>query len=435
MSPDSLPFQLVQTELRSKLPFFAIASIVLAAAIASLLLAALRSRERLLFWLGIFSVLYAGRLFIDNGLVQAAMGLDERHVLPWILCLTYVIPIPYALFARELLGSGWKGSISIWFWVQIAFALSAIPIALFSHQSHWTELANGILVVGGTLVILFHIILRREGSAPSVMGLAWPLIVFGVFVVVTNIQAINRKYQAAGINLEPLGFLTLLGGMGFTASRSAIARERKLLEVEQELTTARRIQSSIIPDSSPNLPGLRIATRYQPMTAVAGDFFDFLQTSEDSVTVLVADVSGHGIPAALVASMLKVSFAAQREVAKNPAQVLAGLNAMLRGSLGGQYVTAACAAIDLAAHTITYAGAGHPPSLLLRKNSSVVIELAENGLFIGPFPHATYSNISVPFESGDKLLLYTDGILEATGSDGQEFGQKSVEAARPTREI
>jgi sigma-B regulation protein RsbU (phosphoserine phosphatase)/two-component system sensor histidine kinase ChiS len=100
---------------------------------------------------------------------------------------------------------------------------------------------------------------------------------------------------------------------------------------------------------------------------------------------------------------------------------------MLRGSLGGQYVTAACAAIDLEAKTITYAGAGHPPSLLFRKNIGAVVELAENGLFIGPFPQATYSNMSVPFQSGDKLLLYTDGILEATGPDGQEFGQRNVE--------
>ena len=163
------------------------------------------------------------------------------------------------------------------------------------------------------------------------------------------------------------------------------------------------------------------------MTAVAGDFFDFLKTSETSLTILVADVSGHGVPAALVASMLKVSFAAQREHANSPALVLAGLNTMLCGSLGGQYVTVACAAIDLAANTITYAGAGHPPGLLFRKKHGDVLPLAENGLFIGPFPQAAYSDMAVTFEPGDKLLLYTDGIVEAVGLDGLEFGQKNVE--------
>jgi serine phosphatase RsbU (regulator of sigma subunit) len=162
------------------------------------------------------------------------------------------------------------------------------------------------------------------------------------------------------------------------------------------------------------------------MTAVAGDFYDFLKTGEDSLTILVADVSGHGVPAALVASMLKICFAAQREHARDPARILAAFNAMLRDVLTGQYVTAACAVIDLAAQTVTYAGAGHPPALLLSKNGRDLTHLAENGLFIGPFPQATYSNICVPFQSGDKLLLYTDGIIEATAPDGQQFGHERL---------
>lgn len=162
------------------------------------------------------------------------------------------------------------------------------------------------------------------------------------------------------------------------------------------------------------------------MTAVAGDFFDFLTTSAHCVTVLVADVSGHGVPAALVSSMLKVCFASQREQANNPAAILTGLNAMLRGSLGGQYVTAACAAIDCEKRLITYAGAAHPPSMLLRKQTGEIIQLAENGLFIGPFPQANYQNVTIHFENGDKLLLYTDGIVEANGPDNEEFGRDQL---------
>ncbi len=245
---------------------------------------------------------------------------------------------------------------------------------------------------------------------------------FGVLVLLTN-----RGFRPGGVDVEPVGFLILLAGLGVTAARHTMASERKLIDVEQELATARRIQSSIIPQSAPVFPAIRLATRYQPMTSVAGDFYDFLQTGETCLTVLVADVSGHGVPAALVASMLKVCFAAQREHSQSPAGVLAGLNHMLRGSLGGQYVTAACAATDTQARTITYAGAGHPASLLLRSTSGKVEQLAENGLFIGPFPIATYSDISVPFQSGDKLLLYTDGITEAAGPDGEEFGREGLE--------
>ncbi len=419
---DSIPRHVVYATLRANLPFFGIACVTLLAGLSALLFARLRSRDRLLLWVGVFSVLYATRLFIQNELVRDAFNAPGRGYLPWVLCITYVINIPYGLFARELLGRGWKGVIVIWLWLDVAFALIAIPVAILAHYLYWTSLINGVLVVSGTLLILLHAVIGRRASNPYAASLLWPLLVFGILVLLEN-----KGVRPAGLDIEPAGFLILLAGLAWIAVRRAVATERKLIDVEQELATARKIQNSIIPHLPPELPSVRIETRYQPMTAVAGDFFDFLASSDHFLTILVADVSGHGVPAALVASMLKVCFAAQREQADNPAGILAGLTLMLRGSLGGQYVTAACAAIDTEARSITYAGAGHPPGLLLRKKMCSVEHLAENGLFIGPFPNATYSNVSVPFESGDKLLLYTDGIVEASAFDGEEFGRERLE--------
>jgi sigma-B regulation protein RsbU (phosphoserine phosphatase) len=418
VSPDFIPSHIVNAALRANLPFFAIACIAFTAGLSSLLLAWFRSRDRLLLWVGVFSLLYAVRLFLNNELFERAINTQRADLFPWTLCLTYLIPIPYALFGLELFGGGWRGVIALWLWFEVVFAVVAIPVSLFTHQLKWTDPINGVLVIGGTVLILVHVIVSRRDPNCFAASLTWPLIVFGIVVVLTN-----RGYsRPAGIEIEPIGFLVLLAGLGITAARRALASERKLMEVEQELATARRIQHSIIPQSLPSLPCLHLATRYQPMTSVAGDFYDFLNTSEHCLTILVADVSGHGVPAALVASMLKICFAAQREHANNPAEILAGLNVMLRGSLGGQYVTAACAAIDVAARRITYAGAGHPPGLLVRRSTCEIVQLAENGLFIGPFPMATYSNTSLTFQSGDDLLLYTDGIIEAPAPDGNEFG-------------
>ncbi len=422
MGPESIPRTVVDAALRANLPFFGIACVALIVGLASLLLAIFRSRDRLLLWVGCLSVLYAVRLIVDNDLVQGALQIHGHELSPWVLLLTYLIPIPFALFARELFGHGWKRSISIWFWIEVAFAVVAIPTALFAHQEFWTNLINGVLVIGGTMLILLHVLAAGKNSDYFVNSLKWPLIIFGVLVVLTN-----RGFRPGGFNIEPVGFLILLAGLCSTAARHALAKERKLIDVEGELATARRIQSSIIPHSAPDIPPLQVKTRYQPMTSVAGDFFDFLKPGDGRLTILVADVSGHGVPAALVASTLKIAFAAQREQARDPAAVLAGLNVMLRDSLGGQYLTAACAAIDVEGRTVTYAGAGHPPSLLLRRHSNEIVRLAENGLFIGPFPKAAYSNVSVPFASGDKLLLYTDGITEAVGADGQEFGLERLE--------
>ena len=110
MSPDLIPRQVVNLVLRTNLPSFAIARIILLGGALALALGRLRSRDRLLLWVGIFSTLYAARLFVQNELVRDAFNAPGREFIPWALCITYVINIPFALFARELLGIGWKGT-------------------------------------------------------------------------------------------------------------------------------------------------------------------------------------------------------------------------------------------------------------------------------------------------------------------------------------
>ncbi|MFZ0592040.1 MAG: PP2C family protein-serine/threonine phosphatase [Bryobacteraceae bacterium] len=421
MNPDLIPRHVVNAALRANLPFFAIACIVLIGGVCSLALARLRSRDRLLLWTGVFSTLYGTRLFVQNELVRDAFNSPGNEYIPWILCITYVINIPFALFARELLGRGWKGSIVIWLWLSVAFAMIAIPTAFFPYNVYWVSPINSLLVICGAVLMLLHVLVEGRAGNLLAASLLWPLLIFSVFVLLEN-----NGVRVGGRSVEPIGFLILLGALASIAARRALATERKLIDVKQELATARRIQSSIIPQSPPSANGIRIAARYQPMTSVAGDFYDFLTFSDDVLTILVADVSGHGVPAALVACMLKVCFAAQKNNAADPAAILSGLSVMLHGSLGGQYVTAACAAIDRKTRTVTYAGAGHPPTLLARGETGDLVLLAENGLFIGPFPKATYANISVPFHAGDRLLLYTDGITEANDPTGEEFGQERL---------
>jgi len=398
--------------LHQALPLIILASIISAAGVASFILWRLRSRDPLLLWLGMFASLYGLRLFITNDLTVVAR-------FPATV-ITYCIPIPLVLFLREFLGSGWKNSLVIWVWVEIAFAAIAIPADLLGYRNAAMNV-NGFLIISGCLLLLVQLFFfyRAEFGAVIIRS---GFVVFSVCVLVTNLG-----YYPIGQVLEPLGFLVLILALGSVAALRSISSERKLYAVEQELATARRIQSSTLPKSLPHMGGLTIATRYVPMTAVAGDFYDFLLIDESRMTILVADVSGHGVPAALVASMLKVGIAAQRHNAQDPAAVLAGLNGMLTGVLDGQFVTAACAFIDLAARTLTYSAAGHPPAVLARAATQDVVELTENGLMLGPFCNAAYKNLTVPFERRDKLLLYTDGIIEATLASGEPFGGEGLQ--------
>jgi serine phosphatase RsbU (regulator of sigma subunit) len=196
----------------------------------------------------------------------------------------------------------------------------------------------------------------------------------------------------------------------------------QLLAIQKELETARQIQLSILPDEMPRIEGLDIAARYIPMSAVAGDFYDFIVVDEKHLGILVADVSGHGAPAALIASMLKIALAAQVAHAADPAQVLSGLNQALCGKFQHHYVTAAYTYVDMSKRTLTYAGAGHPPLLLWGRSSAGVRDVLENGFFLGTFKMAAYSSIECPLAPGDWGLLYTDGIPETTNPSDVEFG-------------
>ena len=207
--------------------------------------------------------------------------------------------------------------------------------------------------------------------------------------------------------------------LALRAIREQLAQQ--LLTIQKELETARQIQLSILPSEIPNIEGLDIAARYLPMTSVAGDFYDFIVVDEKHIGILVADVSGHGMPAALIASMLKIALSTQEAHAADPAQVLLGLNQALCGKFQHHFVTAAYLFIDMENRTLTYAGAGHPP-LLLWGGPEGLRSVEENGLFLGKFSFATYSSVVLPLKAGDRLLLYTDGIPETANPAGVEFG-------------
>ena len=197
---------------------------------------------------------------------------------------------------------------------------------------------------------------------------------------------------------------------------------QQLVAINNELEMARQIQLSILPSDTPKLGGLEIVARYLPMTSVAGDFYDFIVVDEKHVGVLIADVSGHGLPAALIASMLQVALTAQSAHASDPGKVLSGLNQALCGKFQRNFVTAAYVFVDLEKNSMTHAGAGHPPLLHWRSSSGKASEVSENGLVLGQFPEETYSAVSLPLEYGDRCVLYTDGVLETSSPSDEEFG-------------
>jgi sigma-B regulation protein RsbU (phosphoserine phosphatase) len=207
-------------------------------------------------------------------------------------------------------------------------------------------------------------------------------------------------------------------------AHAQIAQQLIAMNIEMEM--GRQIQLSILPKSTPKLEGIEIVARYMPMTAVAGDFYDFIIVDEKRVGILVADVSGHGLPSALIASMLQVALTAQAGNASDPGRVLAGLNLALCGKFEYNFVTAVYVYVDLEKKTLTYAGAGHPPLLFWAKSAGGAKEVLENGLVLGMIPEATYQSLQIPIAAGDRGILYTDGIPETKNPAEVEFGTDRI---------
>ena len=203
-------------------------------------------------------------------------------------------------------------------------------------------------------------------------------------------------------------------------ARAQLAEQ--LLALNSELEMARQIQLSILPHSIPALPGLEIAARFLPMTSVAGDFYDFIQVDDKHIGILIADVSGHGLPSALIASMLQVALKGQAHHASEPTKVLTGLNLALCGKFAQNFVTAAYIYMDLENHLLRYAGAGHPPVLHWRNSAGKTGQVLENGLVLGMVEEAGYEALELTLEPRDRYVLYTDGVVEAANPARELYG-------------
>jgi serine phosphatase RsbU (regulator of sigma subunit) len=162
------------------------------------------------------------------------------------------------------------------------------------------------------------------------------------------------------------------------------------------------------------------------MTSVAGDLYDFPTVRPNGVGVLVADVMGHGVPAALVASMVKVAVSNGLKDSCEPSSVIAGLNATLCNAAHEQYVTAVYLYLDTATKIGRYASAAQPPGLVWRRSQQKLERLDGSGLLLGVRPNESYIACEVSFDAGDRLLLYSDGLVEAENTDGESFGDAAL---------
>jgi len=373
--------------------------------------------------MGLAALLYGGRLIAEIGLLESGVPF-----IPWaqiVNLITLVVGIPFVLFVGCTLLPPRSWYVRIVVAAQCLLVLAGVLTRIAGGNMRSIWFCNNMIGISIAIAIPVIAIVSRAPRAAEMRILRIGLMVFAAFVL-------NENMHSAGLpsvrgNLEPIGMIVYLGTLGYVGLTRALRTEQNWIAVHRELEIAQEIQSGLLPDAGSSLEPFRAYARYLPVATVAGDFYDLLP-SGTCLGALVADVSGHGIPAALSASMLKMALRAELDHVGSPSQVLAGMNASLAGSLKGQFITAAYAAFDAENRTLRYAGAGHPPMLVQRGCDGTIEELEENGLFLGPFPAARYTEVCTTLIAGDRCVLYTDGLLEAANGQGEEFGSERLRA-------
>jgi len=205
--------------------------------------------------------------------------------------------------------------------------------------------------------------------------------------------------------------------------------QRRRLELEQrEMAEALRIQRKLLPSVVPQIDGWEVTASWQPASGVGGDCYDAIAFSPARLAITVADVVGKGIPAALLMSNLQAAVRAFASDAVRPAELCHQVNRILCGNIAeGRFISFVYCVADTEDGSLTYANAGHYPPILVRANGDVE-RLTAGGAVLGVFPDGTYNQGRVAVRSGDRLILFTDGITEARNSADEEFGEERLVA-------
>jgi sigma-B regulation protein RsbU (phosphoserine phosphatase) len=255
---------------------------------------------------------------------------------------------------------------------------------------------------------------------------ALPIVVMtGWGSIDTAVEAMRRG--AKSFVQKPWEDVTLLEILQREIADARAARRRDHRQ-QRELEDARLIQRGLLPTVLPRVGGIELAVAWQPVQDVGGDCFDTL-TFGRSVGVSIADISGKGLPAALLMSNLQAAVRAFAQEASEPSWVCASVNRLLcRNMASGRFATFCYARVEPEAGRIVYSNAGHNPPLVVRAGG-VTTPLSEGGMVLGIFPENVYAQAETPIARGDRIIFYTDGITEARNADGEEYGEERLAAA------
>lgn len=285
-------------------------------------------------------------------------------------------------------------------------------------------------VVAMALSLVFVLVGAIRGLRKKIDGAK--LVFFGFLaygIGVINDVAFYFSY-ATPIKMADAGFLVAVICVAFALAlrlRKSVQEQEELRDWQKEIALAAQIQNLALPQRSLDTGYVKISTLFKPMKMIGGDFFSFHRISDAKTGIFIADVSGHGIAAALLVSTLRSIFYQQRELADRPALFLEAMNKALYPHLHEQFVTAAYCVIDSSERKIRVAQAGHPPIYLVSVASAAIDKAKPRGKFFGFAPDSRYEESELPLSQYSRIFLYSDGVIEAGALAGKPYSATRLE--------
>lgn len=236
------------------------------------------------------------------------------------------------------------------------------------------------------------------------------------FFITANIMGLSSVYF-----LEKFIRISFLQKIEITEKHSAL--DALMGEMKFELNIARSIQTDTLPERTLYLEGAKISSLFMPMEDLGGDLYDFIRFGEKNLLgIFISDVSGHGIPAALVSGMIKTLNITSGNSKFSPPEFLSRINRHITGIIGNNFLTAVYMLYDSESRLLKFSRAGHPYPVLIRRGE--IKHLAAKGGLIGVSDTINFEEYTISLERGDKVLLYTDGLIEGTDPDGILFEKR-----------
>ncbi|GBF49024.1 stage II sporulation protein E [Leptospira ryugenii] len=296
------------------------------------------------------------------------------------------------------------------------FGLILAILSLWLPFSWMVKSMNYLLPFGSLLMMLSAGQSVRKNVQQSQFFLyAWVVVTTGIILeTLTNLAVLPMEFWIGrfGTQISSLLEIILFAiAIGRRIRVLTLEKEKvnaSLLIIQKDLEVARKIQNRILPSKIPELNQITVNVEYHPLGLVGGDFYVFYETSESQLGVFLADVTGHGVSAAMDSSTVKIAFRNERMQALQPKELMKNVNSFLYETIDQRFVSAVYTFFDLNSQRLFYATAGHPPILRIRNGELTF--LPSEGFLLGLVPEAQYETFDTEIEPGDVYLLYTDGL-------------------------